>query len=60
MRWLELAICRALDMIRKAVDLDCFEPVDAFCDFSSSATDTIGIFHDVSYASHLLEFSLYL
>nr|XP_045609144.1 uncharacterized protein LOC123764950 isoform X2 [Procambarus clarkii] len=47
MRWLELAISRAQDMIRKAVDLDCFEPVDAFCNFSSSATDTIGIFHDV-------------
>ncbi|KAK8747187.1 hypothetical protein OTU49_016671, partial [Cherax quadricarinatus] len=47
MRWLELAVCRALDLIRRAVDLDRFEPVDAFCNFSSSATDTIDIFHGV-------------
>ncbi|XP_071540084.1 uncharacterized protein [Panulirus ornatus] len=47
MRWLELAMLRAQDMIKRAVDLDCFEPVDAFCDFSSSATDTTGIFHDI-------------
>ncbi|XP_069984908.1 uncharacterized protein [Penaeus vannamei] len=47
MRWLELAIRRAQDMIKKAVDLDTFQPVDNLCNFSSSATDTIGIFHDV-------------
>ncbi|XP_068248829.1 protein unc-13 homolog 4B-like [Palaemon carinicauda] len=47
MRWLELAIWRAQDMIKKAVELDSFETVDDFCDFSSSATDTTGIFHDV-------------
>ncbi|KAK7085594.1 hypothetical protein SK128_023661, partial [Halocaridina rubra] len=47
MRWLELAVFRAKDMVRKAVELDNFEPVDVFCDFSSSATDTTGIFHDV-------------
>ncbi|XP_042236153.1 uncharacterized protein LOC121875623 isoform X2 [Homarus americanus] len=47
MRWLELAIIRARIMIEKAVDLDSFELVDELCNFSSSSTDTIAIFHDV-------------
>ncbi|KAK4314913.1 hypothetical protein Pmani_013827 [Petrolisthes manimaculis] len=47
MRWLELAVLRAQTMIMRAVELDSLEPVDAYFNFSSSATDTIGIFLDV-------------
>ncbi|CAL4066916.1 unnamed protein product, partial [Meganyctiphanes norvegica] len=47
MRWLEVAVHRANTMIKKAVELDNFTPIDDFCNFSSSITDTIAIFHDV-------------
>ena len=48
MRWLELASFRAHSMIKKAVELDNFVPVDKFHNFSTSATDTTGVFTDVS------------
>ncbi|KAG0727778.1 Protein unc-13 4B [Chionoecetes opilio] len=47
LRWLELAVCRAQSMIRRAVELDMLEPQDDYCKFSSSASDTLGIFIDV-------------
>lgn len=48
LRWLELAVCRARSMIRRAVDLDILEPQDNYCKFSSSASDTLGVFNEVS------------
>ncbi|XP_076028959.1 uncharacterized protein LOC143017862 isoform X3 [Oratosquilla oratoria] len=47
MRWLEQAHFKAQEMISKAVDLDDFNPIDDYCNFSSSAIDTTNIFHDV-------------
>lgn len=38
---------RAQTMIMRAVELDNLEPVDSYFNFSSSATDTTGIFLDV-------------
>lgn len=46
-RWLQLAVCRAQNMIKRAVELDMLEPQDNYCKFSSSASDTLGVFNDV-------------
>ncbi|XP_050706717.1 protein unc-13 homolog 4B-like isoform X3 [Eriocheir sinensis] len=47
LRWLELALCRARSMIKRAVELDTLEPQDNYCKFSSSASDTLGVFNEV-------------
>ena len=44
MHWLQVAQARTFKMITKAVEADHLTPCDEFCDFSSSATDTITVF----------------
>lgn len=47
-RWLDIAAFKALQRIDKAVELDDFSPVDSTVQYSSSAIDTMAIFHQVS------------
>ena len=47
-RWVEQGRIRTLNMIKKAVELDDFEPVDEYCNFSTSSTNVIEIFTAVS------------
>lgn len=47
-RWLDIAAYKALQRIEKAVELDNFVPVDRTVQYSSSAIDTMAIFHQVN------------
>lgn len=46
-RWLDIAAYKALQRIERAVELDNFAPVDSTVQYSSSAIDTMAIFHQV-------------
>lgn len=47
-QWLDIAYFKAINRIKKAVQLDSLKPVDEFAQFTSSAVDTAHIFHQVS------------
>lgn len=46
-QWLDIAVLKALQRIEKAVELDNLNPVDETVKYSSSALDTLTIFHQV-------------
>jgi len=46
-QWLDIAWYKAMNRIKKAVQLDSLKPVDDFVQFTSSAVDTAHIFHQV-------------
>ncbi|XP_018323999.1 protein unc-13 homolog 4B isoform X2 [Agrilus planipennis] len=46
-QWLDIAVFKALKRIEKAVELDNLKPVDNTVKFSSSALDTLTIFHQI-------------
>lgn len=46
-QWLDIAVFKALQRIEKAVELDNLTPVDDSVKYSSSALDTLTIFHQV-------------
>ena len=48
MHWLQVAQARTQKMITKAVEADQLMPCDEYCNFSSSATDTVTVFLGVS------------
>lgn len=50
-RWLDIAAYKALQRIERAVELDDFVPVDKTVQYSSSAIDTVAIFHQVNSLS---------
>ncbi|XP_058172092.1 protein unc-13 homolog 4B-like [Anopheles ziemanni] len=45
--WLDIAVYKALIRIKKAIELDKLQPVDETVKFSSSAVDTLDIFHQI-------------
>lgn len=47
-QWLDIAVFKALQRIDKAVELDNLMPVDETVKYSSSALDTLTIFHQVT------------
>lgn len=46
-QWLDIAYYKAINRIKKAVQLDTLKPVDEFAQFTSSAVDTAHIFHQI-------------
>lgn len=48
-QWLDIALYKALQRIKKAVDIDHLVPVDSTVKYSSSAVDTLAIFYQVQY-----------
>ncbi|XP_035714351.1 protein unc-13 homolog 4B isoform X3 [Folsomia candida] len=46
-QWLDIAYFKAINRIKKAVQLDSLKPVDEFAQFTSSAVDTAHIFHQI-------------
>lgn len=46
--WLDIAFFKAMNRIKKAVQLDNLKPMDQYVQRSSSALDTAHIFHQVS------------
>lgn len=48
-QWLDIALYKALQRIKKAVEIDHLAPVDSSVKYSSSAVDTLAIFYQVKY-----------
>lgn len=48
-QWLDIALYKALQRIKKAVEIDHLVPVDSSVKYSSSAVDTLAIFYQVQY-----------
>jgi hypothetical protein len=48
-QWLDIALYKALQRIKKAVEIDHLVPVDSSVKYSSSAVDTLAIFYQVPY-----------
>lgn len=46
-QWLDISVYKALQRIKKAIELDKLIPVDATVRYSSSAVDTLTIFYQV-------------
>lgn len=46
-QWLDIALYKALQRIKKAVEIDNLVPVDGSVKYSSSAVDTLAIFYQV-------------
>jgi hypothetical protein len=46
-QWLDIALYKALQRIKKAVEIDHLVPVDGSVKYSSSAVDTLAIFYQV-------------
>ncbi|KAF5296761.1 hypothetical protein FQR65_LT10162 [Abscondita terminalis] len=46
-QWLDIAVVKAMQRIEKAVELDDLSPVDDSVKYSSSALDTLTIFHQI-------------
>jgi hypothetical protein len=46
-QWLDIALYKALQRIKKAVEIDRLVPVDSSVKYSSSAVDTLAIFYQV-------------
>ena len=46
-QWLDIAVVKAMQRIEKAVELDDLSPVDEIVKYSSSALDTLTIFHQI-------------
>jgi hypothetical protein len=46
-QWLDIALYKALQRIKKAVEIDHLVPVDSSVKYSSSAVDTLAIFYQV-------------
>jgi len=46
-QWLDIALYKALQRIKKAVEIDHLVPVDSSVKYSSSAVDTLAIFHQI-------------
>ncbi|KAK4881762.1 hypothetical protein RN001_005081 [Aquatica leii] len=46
-QWLDIAVVKAMQRIEKAVELDDLSPVDESVKYSSSALDTLTIFHQI-------------
>ncbi|KAF5278655.1 hypothetical protein FQA39_LY00697 [Lamprigera yunnana] len=46
-QWLDIAVVKAMQRIEKAVELDDLSPLDETVKYSSSALDTLTIFHQV-------------
>ncbi|XP_069677889.1 protein unc-13 homolog 4B isoform X4 [Periplaneta americana] len=46
-QWLDIALYKALQRIKKAVELDQLVPVDSSVKYSSSAVDTLAIFYQI-------------
>lgn len=48
-QWLDIALFKALQRVKKAVELDTLVPVDSSVKYSSSAVDTFAIFYQVNF-----------
>lgn len=46
-QWLDIALFKALQRVKKAVELDALVPVDSSVKYSSSAVDTFAIFYQI-------------
>lgn len=46
-QWLDIALYKALQRVRKAVELDALVPVDSSVNYSSSSVDTFAIFYQI-------------
>lgn len=52
--WLDIALYKAMTRIKKAIELDSLKPVDENLKMSSSAVDTLAIFHQIKIFWHQL------
>lgn len=52
--WLDISLYKAMTRIKKAIELDSLTPVDDSLKMSSSAVDTLAIFHQIKIFWHQL------
>lgn len=57
-QWLDIALFKALQRVKKAVELDSLVPVDSSVKYSSSAVDTFAIFYQVIFFLCIISYAL--